>query len=74
MSETTYYQKNREAILNRARQYCHDNIELLGKKMHEISIENYQKKKKIEKENMGEIDIIEGLIKLDKNAKKIQLE
>ena len=39
--------------------------------MHEISIENYQKKKKIEKENMGEIDIIEGLIKLDKNAKEI---
>ena len=27
--ETTYYQKNRDAILNRARRYFHDNKEVL---------------------------------------------
>ena len=33
MSETTYYQKkNRELILNRARRYYHDNIEVLIEK------------------------------------------
>ena len=26
MSETTYYQKNREVILNRAKSYYHDNM------------------------------------------------
>ena len=31
MSETTY-QKNREVILDRARRYYHDNIEVLGEK------------------------------------------
>ena len=32
MSETTYYQKNGEVILNRARLYYHDDIEVLRKK------------------------------------------
>ena len=32
MDETTYYQKNREAILNRAKRYHHDNIEVLKEK------------------------------------------
>ena len=32
MSETNYYQKNREMILNRAKRYYHDNIEVLSKK------------------------------------------
>ena len=31
MSETTY-QKNREVILDRAKRYYHDNIEVLGEK------------------------------------------
>ena len=29
MSETTYYKKNREVILNRAKDYCENNKELL---------------------------------------------
>ena len=42
----------------------------IKKKKQEINIEDYQKKKKMEKENMVEIDIIESLKKLDKKAKK----
>ena len=30
MSETTYYQRNREVILNRAKDYYENNKELLG--------------------------------------------
>ena len=43
MSETIYYQRNREAVLNRARNYYENNKEVL----REISIENYLKKKRI---------------------------
>ena len=32
MSESTYYQRNREVILNRAKSYYHDNIEALREK------------------------------------------
>ena len=32
MSETTYYQKNREVISNRARRYYHNSIEVLREK------------------------------------------
>ena len=29
MSETTYYQKNKDAIINRAKNYYHNNTEFL---------------------------------------------
>ena len=32
MSETTYYQRNREVILNRVKKYYHDNEEVLREK------------------------------------------
>ena len=32
MSETTYYERNRDVILNRAKDYYENNIELLRKK------------------------------------------
>ena len=35
MSERTYYQKNREVILNRARLYYHEDVEVLRKKAKE---------------------------------------
>ena len=41
MSETTYYQRNKEVILNRAKRYYRDNLEELRVK------ENYLKMKKI---------------------------
>ena len=49
MSETTYYQRNRELMLNRAIQYHKNNKEVLREreKAQKIKIENYLKKKKI---------------------------
>ena len=41
MSETTYYQRNREVILNRG------NKELLREREQKINTENYLKRKKI---------------------------
>ena len=32
MSATTYCQRNKEVILNRAKGYCHDNIDVLREK------------------------------------------
>ena len=46
MSETTYYQRNREVILNRAKNYYENNKELLREREQKINIENYLKKKK----------------------------
>ena len=53
MSETTYYQRNREVILNRARQHYHKNIEVLREINIEINIEIFQKKKKNRKIEYG---------------------
>ena len=50
MSGTTY-QKNKEVILNRAKDYYENNKELLREREREreqkINVENYLKKKKI---------------------------
>ena len=50
MSETTYYQRNRGMMLNTARRYYHDNIELLRKKAknkcRQISDDKRNKKRK----------------------------
>ena len=68
MSETTYYQRNREVILNRAKDYYENNKELLREREREqkINTENYLKKKKIERENMEETDITIRLRKIKK--------
>ena len=49
MSETTYYERNKNVILSRAKNYYKNNKELLGEREREqkINIENYLKKKKI---------------------------
>ena len=52
MSESaylTYYQKTRDVILTRAKDYYENG--------QEINTENYLKNKKIKKENMEKIDI-----------------
>ena len=46
MSETTYYQRNREVILNRAKDYYENNKKLLREREQKINTENYLKKKK----------------------------
>ena len=47
MSGTTYYQRNREVVLNRAKGYYENSKELLREREQKINIENYLKKKKI---------------------------
>ena len=45
MNGTTYYQKNREVTLKRAKDYYENNKELLREREQKINIENYLKKK-----------------------------
>ena len=47
MSETTYYQRDREVILNTAKDYYKNNKELSREREQKINTENYLKKKKI---------------------------
>ena len=47
MSETIYYQRNREMILNRAKDYYENNKELLREREQKINTKNHLKKKKI---------------------------
>ena len=47
MSETTYYERKRDVILNRGKDYYENNKELLREReSKKINIENYLKKKK----------------------------
>ena len=46
MSETTYYERNTDVILSRAKDYYENNKEVLREKA-KINIGNYLKKKKI---------------------------
>ena len=48
--EETYYQKNKDVILNRAKDYYENDKESLREQ--EINTEIYLKKKKIKRENM----------------------
>ena len=59
----TYYQRNRDVILNRAKDYYENDK---GGKQ-EINTETYLKKKKIKRENMGGIDITICLKKRNKD-------
>ena len=63
MSGTTYYQRKKEVILDRAKYYYENNKEVLKEKEQIKSIENYLKKKNIKREygrnryhNMSEED------------------
>ena len=47
MSETTYYQRKREVILNRTKDYYENKKELLREREQTINRENYLKRKKI---------------------------
>ena len=47
MSETTYYQRKRETILNRAKDYYENNKEVLREITKKTSIKDYLRKKKI---------------------------
>ena len=60
MEKKSYYQRNREKILNKAKDYYKNNDE----SMQEISIGTYLKKIKLKKANMEKIDIIICLKKM----------
>ena len=49
MSETNYYQRNREVILNKEKYYYENNKELLREREQKINTESYLKKKKYKK-------------------------
>ena len=65
LGETTYFQKNRKKILNRAKDYYENNEEILRDKARNKCKELSVKEKK--RENMEEIDILKCLKKRDKN-------
>ena len=62
---STYYQRNRQKLLNRAKEYYGNNKERLTKQVK--NIDNYLIKGKIKRENMREeIDIKICLKKINK--------
>ena len=62
----TYYQKSRDVILNRTKDYYENNKERLRVRQ-EINTETYLKKKKMKKENIEKIDILICLKKRKKD-------
>ena len=50
MSETTYYKRNREAILNRAKEYYENNKEILREKARNKYRELPEEEKNIKRE------------------------
>ena len=67
MYNTTYYQRNKDEALNKAKEYNKNNNKRLKKQAKDIYIETYLKKTKMKKENMEKIDIIICLKKRSKN-------
>ena len=47
MNNSTYYQKNRDIILKRAKDYYYNNIEAVRKNMRETNIKIFQKREKM---------------------------
>ena len=72
MSGTTYYQRNRDVILNRAKAYYENNKELLNERA-KTDTENYLKMKKIpppkKKNSIKKIDMTEEKQKCKKHQK-----
>ena len=71
MSETTYYKKNREVILNRTKDYYESNKELLRERTKNKYRELSEAEKNIKRE-YGKKDIIICLKKIRKILKKYQ--
>ena len=70
MSGTTYYQRNKEVILNRTNEYYRNNKEILREKARK-NTENCLKKKIRSKESMEETDITICLKKKKTKTKRI---
>ena len=70
MGQTTYYQKSRETILNRAKDYYENNKDVLREKAKSKCRELSEEKKNI-KENMEEVNIIIYMKKRNKDGRNI---
>ena len=66
MSNLTYYKKNRDVILNRAKDYWENDKEKLREQAR-MKYRNLSEEEKIKRENMGKIDIIIYLMKRNNN-------
>ena len=66
MSDMTYYQKNREIILNRAKDYYENDKERLREQARD-KYRNLSEEDKNKKKNMEKTDIIICLKKRNKN-------
>ena len=66
MSNKTYYQRNREVILNKAKDYYENDKERL-REQAKNKYKNLPEEKKLKKENMEKTDIIICLKKRSKN-------
>ena len=74
MSESaylTYYQRNRDVILNRTKDYYENDQERLREQARD-KCRNLSEEKKIKKENMGKVDIAICLKKRKKDQKNIK--
>ena len=65
-ADLTYYQRNRDVILNRAKEYYENDKERL-REQAKINTETYLKKKKIKRENMEKTDTTICLKKKNKD-------
>ena len=64
MDNTTYYQRNRDVALNKAKEYYKNNNKRLKE---QVNKETYLRKIRTKKENMEKVDIIICLKKRSKN-------
>ena len=71
MSDWTYYQKNRDVILNRAKDYYENNKERLREQATDKT-ETWLKKTKTKKENIQKTDIINMSEEKTQRLKKYQ--
>ena len=65
-ADLNYYQRNRDVILNKGKDYYKNNKERLREQARDKSRNLSEKKKKKKKENMGRIDITICLKKSNK--------
>ena len=65
MNKSSYYQENKDVIINRAKNYYHNNIEFLRERARN-KYRELPEEEKIKKENMQKIDIKTYLKKKNK--------
>ena len=72
MSEKTYYQRNRDVILNRAKDYYENDKERLREQARDKYRNLSEEEKKRKRENMEKTDILICLKKRKKNYREVK--